>query len=270
MRSNLAEMAWTGILSGLISGLFLGLLIYFLNVPLIQEAEKFEVSPASEKSQVHTHSHGQNTHSHSHPPDTLDKSKLQEDTGVVSKRNLWTFLGSLILGIGYGILFSLWLHFLPFHSFEKNSSILRTLLYSILFSVAGFLIFFGIPALGLPPELPGRLAGEADYAARQSWWYLCVISCFLGFAIFSATLTYSQLGKPWKWGIASFVLLVGTVLPFIYGAPIISEESLAPLDLRSRFVKITWIVNLLFWLCLSLSFFLQRRRSILRSSLEHA
>ncbi|WP_167882231.1 CbtA family protein [Leptospira langatensis] len=278
MRSNLAEVTWIGILSGIVSGFFLGILIFLLNSPFILEAEKFETQTSPLKTHVdadlNVHGQSQHTHSHTNGPhtsNTLDKFKLQDEAYILSKRNLWTIFGSILLGIGFGILCALWTHFLPPFSVEGKESLLKVLLNSILFAVSGFLIFFGIPAMGLPPELPGRLAGEADYGARQTWWYFCVLSCSCGFAFFSGLLAYSKRGEVWKWGLGLAVLFASISLPFLSGAPILSEESITPLDLRSKFETISWIVNFLFWLVLSLCFFLlQRKRSLPISDLGRA
>jgi len=55
----------------------------------------------------------------------------------------------------------------------------------LLWGAAGFLIFSGSPALGLPPELPGMTAAALD--ARQTWWIGTVIATAIGIGLFSET-----------------------------------------------------------------------------------
>ncbi len=250
LKPDLSEFAKIGILSGLVGGFVLGILLCFWNVPLILEAEILEAkSPNIAGSHVHSHSHGETVHSHSSisSPETFQKS---ED---LLHRNLWTVLGSLLLGLAFGILISLWLYFLAPVDFFDLSSVPKTALFSFLLGLSGFLIFFGIPALGLPPELPGRAAAASDYEIRQSWWYLCVGSSFFGFTTFSLVRSFTKIGNTKRWILGITLLLLSVIIPFLYGVPRLEETSLSPENLRLQFKNTTWATNFIFWIVLSLS-----------------
>ncbi|TGL58412.1 CbtA family protein [Leptospira sarikeiensis] len=267
LRPNFSDLLKIGIFSGLISGFVLGILVSIWNLPLILEAEKFESKqesfsevPASGHSHAHSHSHGK-PHSNS----TLDNPKvefIEQDAGLWQIRNLGTVLGAILLGVSFGILFSLWSYFFPPIGFLENSDPKRTAIYSLIFASFGFFIFFGIPFLGLPPELPGRASGALDYPERQAWWYFCVLSNLAGVLGFQIILSYLRISNISKRVFAGFVLIFFILFPFYVGVPKLTEDYAAPLDLRIKFEYVTFATNLIFWSFLSSLFFLFWKRRL--------
>jgi len=73
------------------------------------------------------------------------------------QRTLFTFAANLLMGVGYAFvlvaLYLLWRE--P-----------RTALGGALYGLAGYVVFFAAPALGLPPELPGTAAAELGLRQR--------------------------------------------------------------------------------------------------------
>lgn len=259
LRSGFYDLLRTGIFSGLVSGLILGILVCVWNLPLILEAEKFESKSISEKSNagsthVHSHAHGE---SHSHTKQASNSAKkTTSDDELWQKRNFGTFIGSILLGISFGVLISVWMALFPPNGFLESPSLSKAVLPSILSTIGGFLIFFGIPFLGLPPELPGRVSGAYDYPERQAWWFLCVGSSLIGVLGSQTILSYLKIHNLLKWTfvLAIFVFFVG--LPFYLGAPKISENFAAPKELRTQFEYAAFLTNLIFWFLLSSLFFL--------------
>jgi cobalt transporter subunit CbtA len=111
----------------------------------------------------------------------------------------------------------------------------------LLWGLAGFIVFFAAPGLGLSPELPGTAA--AELSARQMWWAGTAAGTALGLAlIFGAS----------RW----WLRVVGAALviaPHLVAAPHLAvERSLAPEELQSHFRWVTTACNALFWLVLGL------------------
>ncbi|MGJ4746991.1 CbtA family protein [Leptospira sp. SA-E8] len=258
LRSGFADLLRTGLLSGLLSGLVLGILVCVWNLPLILEAEKFESKSISENSNTnsthgHSHAHGE---SHSHAKVEPNSAGEIENTGLWQKRNLGTMIGSVLLGISFGVLISIWVIFFPPNGFLESPSLSQAIVQSLLFTIGGFLIFFGIPFVGLPPELPGRASGAYDYPERQAWWYLCVGSSVVGVLVSRAYLTYLKIHNIIKWALAVITALFFVRLPFYLGAPELSKDFAAPEELRIQFEYVSFLTNLIFWFLLSSLFFL--------------
>ncbi|MEI1278491.1 CbtA family protein [Leptospira venezuelensis] len=256
LRSGLSDLLRAGIFSGLVSGLVLGVLVCVWNLPLILEAEKFESKSASENSNLghtHIHSHGE---VHSHTNEQSSSTELVLNNSLWQKRNLGTFIGSILLGISFGILVSLWMIFFPPLGFSEAPSLSKAILPSILIAIGGFLIFFGLPFIGLPPELPGRASGAYDYPERQAWWYLSVGSSLVGIFGSRVLLSYLHIHNLLKWIVALVAALFFVGLPFYLGTPKIPGDFAAPKELRIQFEYITLLINLIFWYLLSSLFFL--------------
>ncbi|PJZ26393.1 cobalt transporter [Leptospira hartskeerlii] len=257
LRSGFSDILRAGLFSGLVSGFVLGILVCIWNLPLILEAEKFESKSASENSNSgHTHAHSAHVEAHSHAKVKTSSSEDIEGDKLLQKRNLGTVIGSVLLGISFGVLVSLWMTFFPPNGFLQNPSQSKTIILSILFTIGGFLIFFGIPFLGLPPELPGRASSAYDYPERQAWWYICVGSSSVGVLASRLILSYLNIHNRLKWVFAIILFLFFVGLPFYLGAPKISENFAAPKELRIQFEYVTLLTNLLFWFLLSSLFFL--------------
>ncbi|MSP84080.1 MAG: cobalt transporter [Alphaproteobacteria bacterium] len=109
----------------------------------------------------------------------------------------------------------------------------------ILWGLAGFAVFSALPALGLPPELPG--AAAAPLAPRQLWWLLTVAASGVGLGALA-------FAKPSLWKVAGVVLIA---LPHLIGAPVPDTHGgLAPATLVETFVLASLATAAVFWLVL--------------------
>lgn len=109
----------------------------------------------------------------------------------------------------------------------------------LVWGLAGFLSFSAVPALGLPPELPG--AAAADLAARQLWW----VATALGTA---AGLACLVLARPPGMRVLG-LLLIGA--PHLVGAPHSpAVQNAIPEDLGRAFAIGSLAVSAVMWLIL--------------------
>jgi len=232
------NIVFSSCLVGLLAGFVVTGLQMVVTVPVILEAETYE-------SGEHTHEALAGTAEEAKAP-----SGTQSD-GVLAKlyhgihafqhaesewepEDGWQRSGStLVANILIAIAFSL----LLLAAFSLRPGIQWT--EGLLWGVGGFATFFALPALGLPPEIPGSFA--ADLVPRQGWWLLTVICSGAGLAVI-------LLQKPWAWKIAGALLII---VPHLIGAPQPEVHGgTAPAELANSFIWRTAIVNAVFWLLL--------------------
>ena len=210
------RIVFSACLAGLVSGLLLTGIQQLQVVPIIVEAETYE---AAEPGATTTHAHADGS-SHEHdgwsPEDGLE-------------RTFWTGVANVGMGIGFALLLAA--------AFSLRTGV--SWRQGILWGLGGYAAFFALPALGLPPELPGtEAAGLQD---RQAWWILTVTLSTLGIALLGLTR-----GWPWK---AAAVVLVA--IPHLIGAPHPEiHVTLFPPELLQTFVVATAISNAVFWVVL--------------------
>lgn len=146
------------------------------------------------------------------------------------ERTAYTVLANISMAIGFGL-------FLTAAITISGKQV--TWRSGLLWGVAGYLVFFVAPSLGLPPEVPGTMA--APLHARQLWW------------IMTAGMTAAGLGlgvyaRHWALKLLGLVLLV---VPHLIGAPHPAVHgSAAPEQLAQAFIHATALANALFWLTL--------------------
>lgn len=146
------------------------------------------------------------------------------------ERTAYTVLANISMAIGFGL-------FLTAAITISGKQV--TWRSGLLWGVAGYLVFFVAPSLGLPPEVPGTMA--APLHARQLWW------------IMTAGMTAAGLGlgvyaRHWALKVLGLVLLV---VPHLIGAPHPAVHgSAAPEQLAQAFIHATALANALFWLTL--------------------
>jgi len=106
----------------------------------------------------------------------------------------------------------------------------------LLWGIAGFAAVSLLPALGLPPELPGTPA--ADIVERQVWWLAAAAASVAGVALL-------VFGRHWA-SIAAGVLLL--IAPHAVGAPAPPSHDVAyPGALAGEFVVASLVVGALLW-----------------------
>jgi cobalt transporter subunit CbtA len=202
------------LLAGGIAGLFLAVVQNFTVVPMVLEAETYEVTGGHHAAEIGV-------------VGTVE-AWSPEDGG---ERTFYTTLNSVLVGIGFGLLLT------ACYTFRQSVS-LRS---GVWWGLAGFAAFHLAPALGLPPELPGDTA--AGVGVRQIWWVLTVLSTAIGLWII--------VFQPARYLKLAGVALI--VLPHLFGAPQPEVHGgLAPDDLRSTFILTSLISNAIFWMVLGL------------------
>ncbi len=222
------NMVFSAVIAGVLAGLLLSAVQRLQVVPIIFEAESYEVAEESGVVSADGHSH-----SHSH----------DEEEGWApadgKERTNYTILANILAGIGFSLLLAAVITL-------KNRSGLKN---GLLWGLGGYAAFFVAPSLGLLPEIPGTVA--ADLASRQLWWSTTVIATIsgLGLLVFSQSLLLRGVG----------VILL--VVPHLVGAPVpVEHSSLAPESLTHAFVQATAIANGIFWIVLGglTGYFLQK------------
>lgn len=217
------NMIFSAVVAGVLAGLLLSAVQRLQVVPIILEAETYEVSEepgAAVSADGHAH-----THSHSH--DAAEEEGWAPKDGA--ERTSYTVLANILAGIGFSLLLAAAIMF-------KNQSGLKK---GLLWGLGGYIAFFAAPSLGLLPEIPGTVA--ADLASRQIWWGATVVATIagLGMLVFAESILIKGIG----------VILL--VVPHLVGAPHPAEYSgLAPESLADAFVQATAIANGLFWVVL--------------------
>lgn len=230
--TTLRTIFFVAVLSGLAAGVVMTALQTVFTVPLILEAETYEMASSAAD---HTHADDDGADAaHSH-----DEAWAPEDG---FERFVYTALANIVAGVGFALLLV---------GLSEFAGGIGNWLSGIHWGLAGFAAFTLAPGLGLPPELPGMPA--ADLLARQSWWLLCV-------AATGAGLAGILLGRTPALAAVGVALLV---LPHVVGAPMPEDHgSDVPADLHHRFVVAVTMTNLLFWVALGTAVALIRPRFV--------
>ncbi|QRM55794.1 CbtA family protein [Sinorhizobium sp. BG8] len=236
------------LLAALVAGLFSGVLMTaaqeFRVVPLILHAEEYEgKEPAPAAGEVQEHSSlslgaiiGEAV-SYFSPvtPAYAHEGHEEEEGGIMfgMSRFSGTLLANLVTGAGFALL-------LAGVSLVTGNAI--TLSNGALWGAGGWLAVHMLPAIGLPPELPGFPA--AELADRQVWWIATVVLSAVG--IYLLCLKSGLVAK-----IAGVVLIAA---PQVYGAPQPTDiASAVPAVLGAEFAVAALATTLFFWIVLGLS-----------------
>ena len=214
----LGRILLPAVIAGLIAGAYLTGLQHIEVIPLIMEAETYEMQAAS--------GHSHDTHDHEHGAESWAPNDGLE-------RTAFTLLTNIIAAIGFGLLLSV--------AFVILAAKGRAVVWrrGLIWGLAGFARFNFAPALGLPPELPGSKAAVLE--GRQGWWVLTVLLTTLGLGLIAFT-------KP------LYIRALGAVVlavPHIIGAPAPEHHGgLVPTEMAERFVYASLATSAAFWLAL--------------------
>ena len=234
------RLFFASILAGVISGLVISLVYQFSTVPLILQAEVFEenrahIGEGSSKLQsasfnVSHINNGKTATIYVHD-NKNDKNLSKEKTTNNIERIIYTGITTILTGIGFALLL---VSGMAIRGDPVNFRV------GILWGAAGFCAFTLAPTMGLPPELPGMVAG--DLLVRQTWWIITILLTIVALwtFIFSKKISFQ---------IIAIILLIA---PHAVGAPepeILSANTLPP-ELAAKFASVSIGVSALFWMLL--------------------
>lgn len=203
--------------AGLLAGLAMALMQGLTTVPLIVEAEAYEVAAS------HDHAAAPAAEAHDH-----EAEAWAPQDGL--PRVFFTTLANVVTAIGFALVLVV---------ASELAGGVADWRQGMLWGLAAFAVVVVAPGLGLPPELPGMPA--ADIAARQTWWIGTAIATAAGLALI-------LLGRSAPMAVVGVALLVA---PHLLGAPQPeSHDTAVPAALHQRFVVLVTVTNLVFWLLL--------------------
>lgn len=218
LRRIISAALFVGLFAGLVLGLFQVLSVN----PIIFEAETFEVEEA--------HDHASYDH---------DEEAWVPEEGI--ERTTYTIMANISAGIGFAaILLAL------MSQFQLQGMTRLNLLKGATWGLAGFLVFFVAPGIGLPPEIPGIEAKPVEH--RQLWWMFTVLSVATGLMV----ICFSPM-KLKGLGLLCLIMPYLVPVPHHDGAAFVhpDAESVATLTrLHHEFIVASGISNLAFWLVL--------------------
>ena len=242
------------LLAALVAGLFSGVLMTAAQearvIPLILHAEEFE--GGGEEAPAADGATSTETHEHSSlhlgavivelasalspvTPAYAHAGEDHEEGGILfgMSRFSGTLMANLVTGAGFALL-------LAGVSLVSGHAI--TVANGALWGAAGWLAVHMLPAIGLPPELPGFPA--AELGDRQVWWIATVILSAAG--LYLLFLKDGPIAK-----VAGIVLIAA---PQVDGAPQPADISSAvPAVLGAEFAVAALATTLFFWIVLGLS-----------------
>jgi len=220
------RIIFSAILIGFFSGVILSTSQIVAVTPILLAAEVYEVA---DEAMPADHQH--------HQAEEWSPQEGLERTG-------YTIMANVLAAIGFASFL------LVFLSHLKSRQLIElNIKQGLLCGLGCYLVFFVMPSLGLPPEIPGSKADALQN--RQSWWLLAVIASAVGLLI----LTFSPL----KYKLLGFISLA---LPFIVGAPHLDGPDFthpdpqavsALMELHQQFIFATSISNFIFWISLAAS-----------------
>lgn len=231
------------LLAAMVAGLMAGIIMTVVQqarvVPLILQAEEYEGAPASPGD---AHQHGASLPSSSigslvaqfspiSPAMAHEHDGEEESNVLFGLDRLTSTLGAnIVAGGGFALLVAALSLLLGAPVTAANGWI---------WGACGWLAVQFLPAMGLPPELPGFPA--ADLAARQGWWMATVLASAIGLGLiaFRRELPFRLLG------------LLVILAPHVWGAPPApSIETAVPAVIASEFAVAALGSALVMWLSL--------------------
>ena len=222
------SMVLTALGVALVAGLVLSAVQALHVSPIIYAAEAFEIAEPEVTAAL------DDGHSHSHNDQAWAPGDGFERIG-------YTVLSNVLSAFGFAMIL-LASMFMARDKANLNISWFR----GIVWGLAGYLTFFVVPALGLPPEIPSMEAAALE--GRQSWWVLAVLAT--GLAI--GSLVFLP-------GVAKAAAIVFIAAPWVVGAPHPEiagflhpdAQVVAVLEgLQTQFVYATALANGVFWIIL--------------------
>lgn len=223
------KLVSVALLAGLLGGIGATVFQLVYVVPLILEAETYELTHAPRPAASDAHAdHG---HGHAHG----DEEAWAPADGL--ERIASTAAANIFAGMGFALLLLAAMHL------RGDTITGRT---GLIWGSAGFVSFSLAPFFGLPPELPGMVGAALE--SRQIWWTATVVLTASGLWLMTSRSARFS-------GVLKVVLgLLLIVLPHAFGAPQLMDglhmESALPAHLSSEFAVAVLAHGLILWLAL--------------------
>jgi len=234
------QIVFYALLVGVMSGLVLTLVQMWQVVPIIQSAEVFEGSSELVVALEPSGHHHNNT-----PHDHHAQVEWAPSDGI--ERTAYTLLANVLTAMGFALLMMAVM--VASLKLGRNGGVTIGWRHALIWSGAGYVVFWLAPAIGLPPEIP--LAVAAPVEQRQLWWIFAVVCT-------AASLFGLVYGKaPWRW-LAPILLVAPHLLgaPHHEGAMFAGQPpaTAAELELLAQsFIGATAIANAALWLVLGVT-----------------
>lgn len=221
------QLVFYALLIGAGGGLALTAVQSWQVIPLIHSAEHFEEHLRAGTQAHPGHGAAQSSGDHAH-------------AGAMQRTGL-TLLANSLMGIGFALLLMVAMVLARDHGGALSWR------HALLWGGAGYAVFFLVPALGQPPDIPGAVSASLE--SRQLWWLLAA-GCTAG-----ALAVVTFVRSPWRWAGLALVFL-----PYLVGAPQAPVERFAhyppamaaELELiAQQFFAATAVANAAFWLALA-------------------
>ena len=208
--TTLSRTLYTALVAGATAGVLLFVLQSWTTLPLIHQAERYEIAQAP----VHPHSH----------------ENEPSDNQLV--RAAYTITGDVMVGIGFAMLLA------AMYALNGKSGRVSGLLWGL----AGFATFHLGPAMVVPPSIPGLEL--ASLSIRQTGWLIAAFCTGLGLAIFAFGPKAAKVGG------LLLLLLPGVLFRFLFAVSGSDIPFPALSRLEHLFIVYVLGDFLLFWLVL--------------------
>lgn len=219
------------LVAGVLSGTAASVVQQATTVPLILEAEKYEVvtpppaavaAPAPAGAPAASHAEG-----HQHGPVREVGEGVPVTLDEAMQRIGLTIAANLIAGVAYALLLAAAI-LLAGRPVDARRG--------LVWGMGGFVAVSLAPSFGLAPELPGMAGAELEL--RQLWW----LSAAAGAGVGIAALAFARNR------LVIAVAVLAAALPHLIGAPHPeSAEGAVPPELAARFVTASLGSAALFW-----------------------
>lgn len=229
--------------AGLLAGIAMTPLQVSKVVPIIVQAESYEQGGGHDHGAAaakadHVHDDG-TAHTADHQPVQPEAQAHEHGAAEPAEKPLFlgrfwnTVAANAVTGVGFALLMA---------AVSLFAGVNVTFNTGLAWGAAGWMAVQFLPALGLPPELPGF--PYADLTERQYWWVATVALSICGFV-----LLFLKRGT--VTGLIGIALLVA---PHLYGAPQPEDiSSIVPAYLASQYAVTSLGTTLFFWLVLGLA-----------------
>ena len=221
----IGRLLTAALVSGVLAGVLISVVHHFTTTPIILHAEHYEGMGGDDQTVMMWSDEVAGGQFYlAHGDEEHGDEVWAPENGL--ERTLYTSLANIITGVAFASLLIAGFHMRGDPVDGRKG---------VAWGVAGFVVFALAPAVGLPPELPGTLAGSVE--ARQFWWAFAAVSTGAGlwFLLLTRHIALHAAG----------VLLIA--LPHIVGAPQAVLGRTVPPELAAHFVAASLGTGLVFW-----------------------